>query len=72
MRISHCIQELNHLILEDGNLEVDKVAIDKDKLCVLIDDVWYDFEQYDTNEKLYIIDELAIHKYNRIKKDSME
>lgn len=47
MKITHCIQELNHLILEDGNLEVEKVAIDKDELCVLIDDVWYGFEQYE-------------------------
>lgn len=46
MKITHCIQELNHLIIEDGNLDVEKVTIDKDELCVLIDDVWYEFEQY--------------------------
>lgn len=46
MKITHCIQELTHLLVEDGNLEVDKVTIDKDELCVLIDDVWYEFEQY--------------------------
>lgn len=58
MKITHCIQELNHLIIEDGNLEVEKVAIDNDKLCVLINNAWYEFEQYkkskveDNHEKI--------------------
>lgn len=47
MKITHCIQELEHLISEDGDLEVEGVFIDKDNLKVKIDKNWFRFNEYE-------------------------
>lgn len=46
MKISDYINELRHLLLTDGNIEVDGVVMDEEKCCVKIGDNWFRFNEY--------------------------
>lgn len=46
MKISDYINGLRHLLLTDGNIEVDGVVMDEEKCCVKIGDNWFRFNEY--------------------------